>query len=219
MAKKIQLTPEIEKYLSSSKVQSFLKKNDLKGLYTSINQSWRWDDDYLPKDQISLLTEIFIDAGINIFDAFETVPSLLTNSKNLQKLNTTGTEALVLADAFAANSALKEVVIGDNIRTIGNGAFKGCGNLTTVVLGDSLEKIGKEAFANCPNLHKIYLPESVRFLGADCFKANDDCYILSAPRKPGSLRVGGGDLDWLKKHLGVDPRYKEAESETTEEGI
>ena len=49
--------------------------------------------------------------------------------------------------------------------------------------------------------------------------ANDDCYILSAPRKPGSLRVGGGDLDWLKKHLGVDPRYKEAESETTEEGI
>ena len=49
---------------------------------------------------------------------------------------------------------IKEVVVGDGVTSIGNGAFQNCGSLTTVEM-PSVTKIGVSAFASCAKLTSI----------------------------------------------------------------
>ena len=53
-------------------------------------------------------------------------------------------------------NALQEVIInGNNLTTIGDGAFRGCDTLATIVIPSSLERIGDSAFMNCSALEKM----------------------------------------------------------------
>ena len=45
---------------------------------------------------------------------------------------------------------LKDIIIPDNIETIGDNAFSGCSNLTRLEIPDSVETIGENAFYNVP---------------------------------------------------------------------
>lgn len=54
--------------------------------------------------------------------------------------------------------SVKSVTIEDGIKTIGNGAFYWCKNLTSVTIPNNLTYIGKSAFSDCTALKTIYLP-------------------------------------------------------------
>jgi len=60
--------------------------------------------------------------------------------------------------------------IGDGLVSKGVvGTFSGCVNLTNVVLGNSLGYIGDGAFFNCSSLTNITIPKSVTHIGDVCF--------------------------------------------------
>lgn len=56
------------------------------------------------------------------------------------------------------SSSVKSVTIEDGIKTIGNGAFYWCKNLTSVTMPNNLTYIGKSAFSDCTGLKTINLP-------------------------------------------------------------
>ncbi len=52
---------------------------------------------------------------------------------------------------------IKEVVISDNVKSIGGYAFEGCSGMEKAVIGDSVTVIGDNAFFECAKLKKVYI--------------------------------------------------------------
>lgn len=64
---------------------------------------------------------------------------------------------------------VKDLVIPNTVRSIGEYAFQGCIGLTSVTIPNSVESIGFSAFAYCTRLTSIAIPNSVRGLGGCLF--------------------------------------------------
>ncbi|MEE0874719.1 MAG: leucine-rich repeat protein, partial [Ruminococcus sp.] len=60
---------------------------------------------------------------------------------------------------------VKEVVIGQNITSIGTHAFEGMTELKKVTVPDSVTDIGAKAFYGCEKLKSVYIPKSVTVIG------------------------------------------------------
>lgn len=59
--------------------------------------------------------------------------------------------------AFATNSKVQEVILSDQITSIGDGAFVQCSNLSKVAIPDSVTQISDNAFQACDQV-VIYAP-------------------------------------------------------------
>ena len=71
--------------------------------------------------------------------------------------------------AFQNNKKLKKVVVGSNVKTIGDKAFYGCKNLGTVTLGKNVSSIGTSAFMGCTKIKSLCLPSKVTQIGPNAF--------------------------------------------------
>lgn len=71
--------------------------------------------------------------------------------------------------AFRASSRITDLVIGNNVRTIGENAFYNCTSLQSVTLPNSLESIGQNAFQGCRKLESIALPGSLTQISSNAF--------------------------------------------------
>ena len=58
----------------------------------------------------------------------------------------------ILDEAFKDCTALRSVVMGENIDSIGISSFEGCTMLSRVVFNDELHVIGVQAFKGCTSL-------------------------------------------------------------------
>ncbi len=67
---------------------------------------------------------------------------------------------------------ITEVVLGDEVTELRNGAFKEHTNLRTVHFNDKLEKIGEQCFMGCTSLESADIPESVALIGRSAFEAS-----------------------------------------------
>ena len=79
--------------------------------------------------------------------------------------------------AFYECSSLTSVTIGGSVTNIGNYAFSGCSSLTSVTIPNSVTSIGDEAFYECSSLTSVTIGESVTSIGRLAF---DDCPSLSS---------------------------------------
>ena len=59
--------------------------------------------------------------------------------------------------------------IPETVKSIGDGAFSGCQNLTSIMIPDSVTSIGDDAFFNCYNLTSITIPDGVTRIGCRAF--------------------------------------------------
>ena len=74
----------------------------------------------------------------------------------------------VANSAFRA-SKVKNIVVGNNVRSIGDEAFYNCPDLETIVIPESVTYIGSGAFSSCLSLKEITFPENVVSVGANTF--------------------------------------------------
>ena len=86
-------------------------------------------------------------------------------------------------------SQVKEYVIGDEVTSIGNSAFRGCTGLISVMIGNGVTTIGDYAFSNCSDLTSITIPESVTNIGGSAFSG---CSSLTSVTIPESVTDIGG---------------------------
>ncbi len=70
-------------------------------------------------------------------------------------------------DQYSAEA--EHVVIGDNVTSVGAGAFLFFSALKDVDLGNTVEFIGEAAFSNCEALWKVNFPASLKYVGAAAF--------------------------------------------------
>lgn len=66
-------------------------------------------------------------------------------------------------------SEAQKVIIGDEITSVGAGAFWWFDGLTEVSLGEAVEYIGTNAFSNCYNLWTVNFPDALKVVEAGAF--------------------------------------------------
>lgn len=87
--------------------------------------------------------------------------------------------------AFGYNDRITSVSIGKNVKSIGEGAFQCCGNMSSIVFeGDSLSTINYHAFFACEKVTKITIPNGVKDICSDAFAY---CTSLSEVTIPASV--------------------------------
>lgn len=58
--------------------------------------------------------------------------------------------------------SIKKILIGDEVRSIGTGAFSYCPFLREIVFGRNVQVIGPRAFYHCDNLNRITVPDDLQ---------------------------------------------------------
>ena len=66
---------------------------------------------------------------------------------------------------FQQNNNFRNLVLGNNVVEIENGAFWGCRNMESVIIGDCVTTIGENAFVHCEGLKHITFGKSVESVG------------------------------------------------------
>lgn len=83
-----------------------------------------------------------------------------------------GNEVKNIGDyAFAYCEDITSIIIGNNVTTIGDGAFCGCGGLMSIDIPNCVSDIGAFAFGECSGLSSITIPDSVTSIGNNAFAA------------------------------------------------
>ena len=70
---------------------------------------------------------------------------------------------------WSYNRTIKTVILGDNVKRIGDGAYQACESLTTIIIPNSVTTIGGYAFQYTP-LSSIEIPNSVTSIGYYAFE-------------------------------------------------
>lgn len=76
---------------------------------------------------------------------------------------------------------LASVTIPDGVTSIGESAFEGCSGLTDIHFPASLSSIGNSAFSNCSGLTSIVIPESVVCIGEGTFNGCNGVASVTIP--------------------------------------
>ena len=114
-------------------------------------------------------------------------------------------------------SSLTSVIITDAY-SIGNEAFRGCGNLISVILPATVTFIGDGAFSECNSLTEMLLPDGVQSIGSAAFSNCSSMTLVSIPYSVGTigdnafaycsnlsnLYYGGSEYDWEYVSKGYD---------------
>ena len=76
-------------------------------------------------------------------------------------------------DEYAcAFSDITEATIGDNVKTLGEGAFYWCQSMTTVTMGNGVTEIGLGCFADSPALADISWSPALKTIGEEAFSGD-----------------------------------------------
>ena len=78
---------------------------------------------------------------------------------------------------YAFRNGIETVTIGSGVTTVGENAFRGCGQLQNITLPEGVTTIGEYAFLECYKLDGITIPSTVTAIGNAAFLR---CYALLA---------------------------------------
>lgn len=98
-----------------------------------------------------------------------------TDSNPLHKKN---------AYLFLNGEKIKDLVIPEDVTSIGKFAFYGCFGLSSVTIPNSVTSIGNNAFSNCSGLTSVSLGDGVRYIDSEAFYF---CSSLTSLEIPNSV--------------------------------
>ena len=102
-------------------------------------------------------------------------------------------------DKTAIVSRIKDCVnyiVPNSVKSIGDGAFSGCGSLQSITIPNSVTKIGDEALCGCTSLQSITIPNSVTSIGDKAFSSCESLQSITIPNSVTS--IGDGAFYWCK---------------------
>lgn len=94
---------------------------------------------------------------------------------------------------YTEEPGVTEIVIPDNVTTIGDDAFRDCSSLTSIMIPNSITAIGKGALHGCSRLTSLVIPDSVTSIGDFAFS---DCGSLKSIVIPDSVTAIGNIVFW-----------------------
>ena len=103
--------------------------------------------------------------------------------------------------ALASNTSVEELEIQENIKIIGDDAFKGCSKLKKVMLPASLDFIGNNAFEKCSSLALVICAgDKPAIIKENSFPSIE--IIILVPS--GKVDVYQDEANWWRKYILVD---------------
>ena len=159
----------------AAKVKSYIHLARKRGL----NSVYEMFDEY----ETPLLTQLLLDSGINPMKELKWIPDNFA-------VETSITPDLIIPDHIYKigefsffTAGLKSVRVGDNVRSIGKGAFANNPNLTQIGLSSygNLTHIGDGAFSNLFSIKQIYIPEGVEIIEQQAFEFNKSLDEVTLP--------------------------------------
>ena len=87
---------------------------------------------------------------------------------------------------------ITDLVIPDDVTSIGNCTFYNCVNLTSITIGEHVASIGASAFRGCSNVTSIVIGEDVTYIGGWAF--NGCSKVTSVTSYPRKVPSTGRDL-------------------------
>ncbi len=101
------------------------------------------------------------------------ITDYIGSDKDVKVPKTLRGKKVVAIDSHAfSGDDITSVVIGNNVKSIGENVFQNCKYLQTVDLGDSVEKIGTMSFADCTELTEVKFSPSLKEIGYMLFRNN-----------------------------------------------
>ena len=97
-------------------------------------------------------------------------------------------------EAFADCTSLERIVFPSTIVEIDDNAFSGCTRLREVVLNEGITKIGKQAFHGCSSLEGIILPSTLTEISVGSFKDCTSLREMSIHNE--DMKIGDNALHW-----------------------
>jgi hypothetical protein len=89
---------------------------------------------------------------------------------------------------------VKDLVIPNSVKSIGDNAFYDCDGLTSVTIGNGVTSIGSNAFSDCDGLTSVIIPNSVERIGGSAFY---DCDGLTSVTVGNSVKsIGNGTFSY-----------------------
>ena len=85
---------------------------------------------------------------------------------------------------YRYRTMIKEAVVEDGVKSLGNYAFYGCENLVSAQVADSVQDIGTSVFSGCSSLTEVSIPEGVPVLDENVFRG---CTSLQNVNIPSSV--------------------------------
>ena len=85
-------------------------------------------------------------------------------------------------------TSLKEVIITEPCKTIGDYAFRNCTSITNITISDSVTSIGDGAFCDCTGLTNIIIGDSVTSIGYSAFSACTGLASITIPDSVTSIK-------------------------------
>ncbi|MBQ3419724.1 MAG: leucine-rich repeat protein [Erysipelotrichaceae bacterium] len=92
---------------------------------------------------------------------------------------------------YGYRNTIENVVIGNDITSIGNYAFRGCSSLTSITIPSSAKTIGNYVFSGCSSLTSITIPDSVTSIGNYAFQG---CSSLKSITMPNAVMTIGKSI-------------------------
>lgn len=138
------------------------------------------------------LSEITIPENVEEIGryAFEGMKKLTTINYNAINCVSIETSAF-----YQSRYNVKNINIGEKVKSIPDRAFDNFDGVQTVTLGSSVERIGEGAFYSCWGLIKIFIPNSVTEIGANAFKS---CIEFK------KVEYGGSEEEWNNINIHLD---------------
>ena len=161
----------IDKFIRLHKFR--IKNNNYQDLYRVAAQQFIDSED---GEQIGILTERLMMAGINPLEYMTHIPSLYMNSFEGETVDIPDCITAIHTSAFE-DSFIDSVVIPDSVTNIGQSAFEFCTMLTKVSLSRNLSRIPRKCFYYCDNLESIKIPAGVTHIENSAFEESGIKYI------------------------------------------
>ena len=122
------------------------------------------------------------DLGNNAFESCSSLAKVELNNNAIVSERYKYENMISIKDIFGIQ--VKEYVLGEDVTSIGDGAFCYCTNLTSVHMTDNVTSIGKQAFSYCNELTSINMSDNLTSIGEFAFY---NCYHLASITIPSGV--------------------------------
>lgn len=102
-----------------------------------------------------------VSYGGIIYEVVSIESTAFLNCNELNSVDISNNITSIQAGAFS-NSGIKSIIISNNVKSLGNEAFRGCLQLTNVVIGDGISDIEFATFSGCSRLVEITIGRNVK---------------------------------------------------------
>ena len=122
------------------------------------------------------------DLGNNAFESCSSLAKVELNNNAIVSERYKYENMISIKDIFGTQ--VKEYVLGEDVTSIGDGAFCYCTNLTSVHMSDNVTSIGKQAFFECNRLTSVNMSDNLTSIGEFAFY---NCYHLASITIPSGV--------------------------------